>query len=127
MNSPEKSHKEIFNYLKNSLLNDEVTINHPLNSTTLTRGVITILSLNNSLASKYITEDCKGIVFQATCYHQNFAEINSLNARVRESILNFKPTNEGNTKIIRELFPKFINSLALWQSVINFCWYFEES
>lgn len=126
MNSPELAHKEIFNYLKNSLPNVEVTINHPLNSSSLTRGIVTILSLDNSLASKYITENCKGIIFQATCYHQNFAEINSLTAKVREAILDFKPTNQGNTKIIRELFPKLINSLAMWQSVINFVWYFEE-
>lgn len=125
MNSPELAHKELFNYLKISLPNDEVVINHPLNSSNLTRGIVTVLSLNNSLAGKYITESTKGIVFQVTCYHQNFAEINSLNAKVRKLILDFKPTNEGNTKLIRELSPKFINSLGLWQSVLNLISYFE--
>lgn len=123
----ELAHKEIFNYLKNNLITDEVTVNHPLTSTNLTRGVVTVLSLDNSLAGKYITESAKGIVFQATCYHQNFAEINLLNSKVRKLILDFKPSNQGNTKIIRELSPKFINSIAMWQSVLNLCWYFEEN
>jgi hypothetical protein len=125
MNSPELAHKELFNYLKTSLPNDEVAINHPLTTTNLTKGIITVLSLNDSLAGKYITEDLNGLIFQLTIYHQNFAEINSLNAKVRELVLDFKPSNQGNTKIIRKLPPKLINSIALWQSIINFCWYFE--
>lgn len=126
MLTAQSNHKSLFNYLKESLPNTDVAINHPLvNTNSLTRGILCLLPLNDSLAGRYITEDFLGVTFQITTYHQNFADINKLDAEVREVILNFQYEGKGDIKICRQLYPKFIGSISLWQSVLIICWYFD--
>jgi hypothetical protein len=126
MSTSELSHKEIFDFLKSQLPNDEVTITHPLNNSDITKGIVTVLALGNVLAGKFINQTSKGLDIQLSLYHYNFALINDLNQKVRTAALNFYPSNQGNTEILKELSPKFINYIGLWQSVIIIRWYFEE-
>lgn len=125
MPTTQENHKLLFNYFKTSLPETEVAINHPLVNTSLTRGLLILLALNDSLAGRYITEEAQGVDFQVTVYHSNFAEINKLDSKIRESILNFSFEGNGNIKIMRQLFPKFIGNISLWQSIIIIRWYFE--
>jgi hypothetical protein len=125
MPTTQSNHKLFFNYLKTSLPDTEVAINHPLVNNDLTRGILIILPLNDALAGRYISEEVQGVDFQITTYHQNFAEINKLDAKVRECILNFEYQNLGNIKITRQLYPKFIGNISLWQSVMIIRWYFD--
>lgn len=127
MPSAQENHKHLFNYLKNSLPNEEVAINHPLVNTSLTRGLVIVLALNDSLAGRYITDEVQGVDFQITSYQSNFAEINKLDSKLKEVILDFRFEGSGNLKIMRQLFPKFIGNISLWQSILIIRWYFDYS
>jgi hypothetical protein len=131
-NTFESNYQQLFNYFKTSLTNDEVVVTHPINNSSLTRGIVTILPLVNQLAGKYICNDARGDEFQLTCYHQNFAEILKLGTRVKEKIKDYVPNlapavNVGHLYLCKELHPKYIGSISLWQSIFIIRWYFDET
>lgn len=120
------NHELLFNYLKQELPNDTVSINHPVD-VSLDKGWITVLPLSDSLAGRYNTEEFEGTSFQITKYHPNFAKINKLDTAVRNVILNFHPVGKGNFKIMNQLHPKFEGIISLWQSILIICWYSDTS